>query len=84
MSEKFLVVIENDFTGPLAHKPTRAALEEAIATSDTLDELAVAIEEIPDLAVYLGSNHIAVHPTHLGAFASGSERLALIVPKVLR
>lgn len=73
--------IDNKLVGPLAHAKTLESLERAIASSTTLDEADASILAIPILATYRGGSHIAVHPTHQGRFAHGSQRLAIITAK---
>jgi len=75
------LTIERTLTGPLAHKPTLALLERAVATATTLDEVDQAISAIPSLATYRGGSHIAVHPVWNGKFSNGSTRLAIITGK---
>ena len=63
--------IEESLTGPLAHPPTRIALENKVAAAATLDECAAEIETTPwRLRAYRGGNHIAVHSLNrLGRFS---------------
>lgn len=58
--------IEESLTGPLAHPPTRRALEELVDLSNTLEEAAAGIKTIPGLARYKGGSHIAIHSTISG------------------
>ncbi len=53
--------IEESVTGPLAHSPTRIALENIAAEAATLDECAARIKTIPGLGVYRGGSHVAIH-----------------------
>lgn len=69
--------VENQFTGPLAHKGTLRHLEEAVKKSSTLEEVALLAQEI-GLGTYRGGHHVAIHPIYNGQFAGGSERLAII------
>ena len=72
------LTIENCLTGPLAHKSTLKLLEEKIKRCVTLDEASIAIQKIPNLSVYNGGAHVAVHPTYQGQFADGSCRIAIV------
>lgn len=75
------LTVEYSTTGPLRHKATLAALEDAVALATTLDEANRAVLAIPSLATYRGGSHIAVHSEWNGQFANGSERLAIITEK---
>ena len=58
------LTIEESLTGPLAHPPTRKALEELVDRSKTLDEVAAGIRTITGLMYYRGGSHIAIHCKH--------------------
>lgn len=72
------LTVEYSATGPLRHRATLSALEDAVANAATLDEANRAVLAIPSLATYCGGSHIAVHPVWKGRFAHGSPRLAII------
>lgn len=73
------LVIEYDATGPMAHKPTKRILEEIVEKSTSLDEAYAGIKErLPNLGLYRGGSHIAIHPTHTGKFSHGSDRVAMV------
>lgn len=55
------LTIEESLTGPLAHPPTRKALEELVSGAASLIDAAMGIKTIPGLACYHGGSHIAVH-----------------------
>jgi hypothetical protein len=62
--------IEEGLTGPLAHPPTRRALEDLVDRSKTLEEAAAGVDAIPGLTFYKGSMHIAIHSkSHDGKFS---------------
>jgi hypothetical protein len=68
--------IEYKLTGPLSHRRTLRALEEAVASSKTFDEARVAISSIPRLETYKGGSHVAVHEDMRNRL--GVIRLAII------
>jgi len=72
------LTIEHAGHGPLAHQPTLLALERAVASTSTLDEVDLAISAIPSLATYRGGRHVAVHPVWAGRFSNGSQRVAIV------
>lgn len=73
------LTIENDITGPLAHKAHRFTLELIAEHARTIDEAAhtIATAMAGVVTVYKGGSHVAVHGLHNGQM--GRERLALIV-----
>lgn len=70
--------IEYTLTGPLSNPATLGALENACMRANSLDEAKKLITDITGVYIYVGGNHIAVHPGHHGRFANGSQRLAII------
>ena len=78
---KLQLIIENAFTGPLAHRRTRRDLEALVDAAVDLDDLDRLISQRMAgswLGTYRGGRHLAIHPMHRGKFASGSERVAII------
>ena len=72
------LTIENDTTGPLAHKAHRFTLELIVEKAKTLDEADIAITTAMagQFCTYKGGSHVAVHGFFRGKM--GGERLALI------
>jgi hypothetical protein len=67
-SRMLKLTIEESLTGPLAHPPTRRAVEELVERSNTLEEAAAGIDAIPGLTFYRGSMHVAIHTKSSGQF----------------
>ncbi|MCK9362102.1 MAG: hypothetical protein M0P74_00645 [Syntrophales bacterium] len=63
------LTIEESLTGPLAHPPTRRALEELVDRSKTLEDVSAGVDAIPGLTFYKGSMHVAIHTKSLGRFS---------------
>ena len=68
--------IEWKITGPLAHRATLYALQEAVEKASCLAEAADKIRLIPRLCVYRSGDHLAVH--EVVGNQMGTQRLALI------
>jgi len=71
------LAIEESLTGPLAHPPTRKALEEMVAGAASLIDAVAGIKTIPGLACYHGGSHVAVHAGLANGYF-GPTRLAII------
>jgi len=71
------LTIEEGLTGPLAHPPTRKALEELVDRAASLIDAAEGIKTIPGLACYHGGSHVAVHAGLANGFF-GTTRWAII------
>jgi len=72
------VAIENQTTGPLAHRRTLldvlAACDRNVSLDDVKNELLRVC--LGRFSVYRGGSHIAIHPIHRGQIAEG--RVAII------
>jgi hypothetical protein len=73
------LTIESQLSGPLSVARVKARLLEIVDKSAGLEEAAHRINQLPGLATYRGSAHIAVHRGRRELIENGSVRLAIIL-----
>ncbi len=74
------VTIEDDLTGPMRTMRAQQEVRDLVEKSADLEEAATRLRSA-GYGIYKGGSHVAIHPTHLGKFANGSRRVALVTPK---